>query len=108
MLYGALEAGGTKMICAVGNENGQILDQVSIPTTTPEETMPKVIEFFKTKLEAESGIREGINIAVITENGESSVTHRNGDNWAVNRDFTELIICEESGITGLMNIQPVA
>ena len=51
MLYGALEAGGTKMICAVGNENGQILDQVSIPTTTPEETMPKVIEFFKGKLE---------------------------------------------------------
>jgi fructokinase len=51
MLYGALEAGGTKMICAVGNENGQILDQVSIPTTTPEETMPKVIEFFKGKIE---------------------------------------------------------
>ncbi len=51
MLYGALEAGGTKMICAVGNENGQILDQVSIPTSTPDETMPKVIEYFKSKLD---------------------------------------------------------
>ena len=51
MLYGALEAGGTRFICAVGNENGQILDQVSIPTSTPEETMPKVIEYFKSKLD---------------------------------------------------------
>lgn len=51
MLYGALEAGGTKMICAVGNENGQILDQVSIPTSTPDETMPKIIEYFKAKLD---------------------------------------------------------
>ena len=51
MLYGALEAGGTKMICAVGNENGQILDQITIPTTTPEETMPQIIEYFKTKVD---------------------------------------------------------
>ena len=53
MFYGALEAGGTKMICATGNEDGQILDQVSIPTTTPEETMPKIIEYFRAKLDAE-------------------------------------------------------
>ena len=53
MLYGALEAGGTKMICAVGNENGQILDQESIPTTTPDETMPKIIEYFKAKVAPE-------------------------------------------------------
>ena len=51
MLYGALEAGGTKMICAVGNESGQILDQTTITTTTPEETMPKIIEFFKAKID---------------------------------------------------------
>ena len=24
-LYGALEAGGTKMVCAIGDENGNIL-----------------------------------------------------------------------------------
>ena len=53
MIYGALEAGGTKMICATGNEEGQILDQVSIPTTTPDETMPKIIEYFRAKLDVE-------------------------------------------------------
>ena len=49
MLYGALEAGGTKMVCALGDENGHILEQVSIPTVTPEETMPKIIEYFQGK-----------------------------------------------------------
>ena len=49
MLIGALEAGGTKMVCAVGKEDGTILEQVSIPTTTPEETIPKLIEYFKDK-----------------------------------------------------------
>ncbi len=32
MILGALEAGGTKMVCAIGNESGEILEQVSIPT----------------------------------------------------------------------------
>ena len=49
MLIGALEAGGTKMVCAIGKEDGTILEQVSIPTTTPEETIPKLIEYFKDK-----------------------------------------------------------
>ena len=51
MLYGALEAGGTKMICAVGNENGRILDQSVISTSTPDETMPAIIEYFKARLD---------------------------------------------------------
>ncbi len=49
MLIGALEAGGTKMVCAVGREDGTILDQMSIPTTSPEETIPKIISYFKDK-----------------------------------------------------------
>ncbi|MCB7317922.1 ROK family protein [Lacrimispora sp. 210928-DFI.3.58] len=49
MLIGALEAGGTKMVCAIGKEDGTILEQVSIPTTTPEETIPKIIAYFKDK-----------------------------------------------------------
>ena len=49
MLYGALEAGGTKMVCAVGDENGKILEQVMVPTTTPEDTMPRLIEYFQGK-----------------------------------------------------------
>ena len=49
MIYGALEAGGTKMVCAIGDENGKILEQISVPTVTPEETMPAIIEYFKDK-----------------------------------------------------------
>lgn len=48
-LYGALEAGGTKMVCAVGNENGRILERVSIPTGTPADTMPPMLGFFRDK-----------------------------------------------------------
>ncbi|WP_044913185.1 ROK family protein [Butyrivibrio sp. WCE2006] len=49
MLYGALEAGGTKMVCAIGNENGEILEQVKFPTETPETTMPQIFDYFKGK-----------------------------------------------------------
>jgi len=46
-MLGAIEAGGTKFVCAVGDETGKILERIQIPTTVPEETMPQVIEFFK-------------------------------------------------------------
>ena len=39
MIYGAIEAGGTKFVCAVGTEELTILERVSFPTTTPVETM---------------------------------------------------------------------
>lgn len=47
MRFGALEAGGTKMVCAVGTEEGRILDRVSIPTETPGITMPKLLAYFQ-------------------------------------------------------------
>jgi len=47
MYYGGIEAGGTKFVCAVGDENGNILERVQFPTLTPEETIPQVIEFFQ-------------------------------------------------------------
>jgi len=47
LLFGGIEAGGTKFCCAVGDNKGNIQERVVIPTTTPEETMPKVIAFFK-------------------------------------------------------------
>ncbi|MDE7310961.1 MAG: ROK family protein [Eubacterium sp.] len=49
MTYGALEAGGTKMVCAIGNEHGEIFDQRSIPTQDPETTMPQILEYFQDK-----------------------------------------------------------
>lgn len=47
MVLGALEAGGTKMVCAIGNEQGEILEKVSMPTKTPEVTLPALAGFFR-------------------------------------------------------------
>lgn len=47
MRLGALEAGGTKMVCAIGEENGRILERTVIPTRTPKETMPELIDYFR-------------------------------------------------------------
>ncbi len=46
-LFGAIEAGGTKFICAIGDSKGQIHDRIRIPTNEPQETMEKVIDFLK-------------------------------------------------------------
>ena len=56
MLLGALEAGGTKMVCAIGDENGKVLDRASFPTRMPEETMPDIIGYFKDKDIAALGV----------------------------------------------------
>ena len=45
MRIGALEAGGTKMVCAIV-EDGRVVDRVSMPTRSPEETMPEMIDYF--------------------------------------------------------------
>ncbi|WP_086315316.1 fructokinase [Enterococcus sp. 7F3_DIV0205] len=44
--YGSIEAGGTKFVCAVADEDLQIVDRISLPTTLPEETLNQVFEFF--------------------------------------------------------------
>ncbi|WP_431804015.1 ROK family protein [Halobacillus andaensis] len=49
MKIGAIEAGGTKFVCAVGDEHGHIFEKVVIPTEAPAVTMPKVYEFFRNK-----------------------------------------------------------
>ena len=47
MRLGALEAGGTKMVCAIGDETGKIEERISIPTKTPQETIPLLIDFYQ-------------------------------------------------------------
>ncbi len=49
MLIGGIEAGGTKMVCAVGDENGVIQDRVSFPTRQPEETFADMVAYYKGK-----------------------------------------------------------
>ena len=42
--YGGIEAGGTKFICAVG-DNAEIFEEVRFPTSDPEETIARTIDF---------------------------------------------------------------
>ena len=46
VLYGGVEAGGTKFVCAVGTGPHDIAERVRIPTTQPEETLAAVGEYF--------------------------------------------------------------
>ena len=46
-LLGGIEAGGTKFVCAVGDRPHTIQASISIATTTPTETLQRVIAFFQ-------------------------------------------------------------
>jgi fructokinase len=46
-IWGGIEAGGTKHICAIGTGPDHIVDQVRIPTTSPKETLHHVVQFFR-------------------------------------------------------------
>lgn len=45
-VWGGIEAGGTKFVCAFGTNTGEILGKIQIPTQSPNETLEKVIDFF--------------------------------------------------------------
>jgi fructokinase len=45
-LFGGIEGGGTKFVCAVGTGPDDIRAETRFPTTTPEETMGRAIDFF--------------------------------------------------------------
>jgi len=45
-LFGGVEAGGTKIVCAVGSGAEDIRAQTQFQTVTPQETIPQIIEFF--------------------------------------------------------------
>lgn len=46
-LFGGIEAGGTKFVCAVGTGPSDIRAEVRFPTKAPEETIGRCIEFFR-------------------------------------------------------------
>lgn len=49
-LLGAIEAGGTKFVCAIGTGPNDLRAVTRIPTTTPAETLPQVIRFFRQQI----------------------------------------------------------
>lgn len=46
-VFGGIEAGGTKFVCAVGTGPEDIRAETRFPTTTPEETVGRAIAFFR-------------------------------------------------------------
>jgi fructokinase len=45
-VYGGIETGGTKVVCAIGDAPNNLL-KTRFPTTNPDETIGKIIDFFK-------------------------------------------------------------
>lgn len=60
-LYGGIEAGGTKFICAVGTGPDDIRDELRFSTTSPAENISKAIAFFREQQQKEA--LEGIGVA---------------------------------------------
>lgn len=60
-LYGGIEAGGTKFVCAIGSGPEDIREEVQFPTTTPTETLAQVLEYLRAQ-HAQSPLH-GIGIA---------------------------------------------
>ncbi len=62
-LFGAVEAGGTKFVCAAGRGPLEILPQFRavIPTTTPAQTLAAVVGFFE-RVRAAEGELAGIGV----------------------------------------------
>ena len=46
-LYGGIEAGGTKFVCAVGSGPDDLRDEIRFPTSTPAEALGKAIAYFR-------------------------------------------------------------
>ena len=46
-LIGSIEGGGTKFVCAVIEQDNQILAETRVPTTTPEKTLGACLDFFR-------------------------------------------------------------
>jgi len=59
-LFGGIEAGGTKFVCAVGTGPGDIRSEDRFSTGSPGETLEKCVEFFRSHADAGSLTAIGI------------------------------------------------
>jgi len=58
-LYGSIEAGGTKFVCALGTGPDDVRALTRFPTTTPYETLDQAIAFFKEQPELPAALGVG-------------------------------------------------
>jgi fructokinase len=49
LIYGGVEAGGTKFVCAIGSSPDNLQDVIRFETTTPQQTIGKVLDFFTSR-----------------------------------------------------------
>jgi fructokinase len=56
MSYGGIEAGGSKWVCAIG-DGAAVLATETFPTTTPEETISRAVQFLR-----KSDLLEGVGV----------------------------------------------
>jgi fructokinase len=59
-LFGGIEAGGTKFVCAAGAGPDDLTAEIRFPTTTPEETIGQAIAFFEEQAAKEPLMAIGI------------------------------------------------
>lgn len=59
-LFGGIESGGTKFVCMVGQDPDHIISDISFPTTNPDETIRKTIEFFTPYIKRNELVAVGI------------------------------------------------
>ena len=56
-LFGGIEAGGTKFVCAIGTSPDDLREVARFPTTTPEQTFAQVIKYFQKQAAAGNAIQ---------------------------------------------------
>lgn len=61
--FGGVEAGGTKFVCIVTDERAKILAETRFPTTQPDETLQKTVDFFQHWMAEQRLSLEAIGVA---------------------------------------------
>jgi fructokinase len=59
-VFGGVEAGGTKFVCAMGTGPDDLRERIRFPTTTPSETVGRVIGYFRAQQAKEPLVAVGI------------------------------------------------
>jgi fructokinase len=59
-LFGGIEAGGTKFVCAVGTGPEDLRDEYRFPTSSPEETLKEAIDYFQKQAARNSLLAIGV------------------------------------------------